>query len=195
MNKRGISAVVASVLLILLVVGGVAIVWSAVNVLIKDSSSEVEGDCFSVKLKPVSCKIYADVTTAVPPTIGEPPGDYPMDVVVKREAGGGDLTGVKIILDGDVYGSTGSFANSDFNVVAEVEPVDITELGTSNFIFDLLHDSGNNPNYEFTQIPDGGVFAVRKVNVVAVVGDKTCGAVSSPILCRCIGTICNSYGY
>ena len=44
-NKRGLSAIVATVLIILLVIAGVTLVWSPVRKLITEQSEEMEASC------------------------------------------------------------------------------------------------------------------------------------------------------
>ena len=44
-NKRGLSAIVATVLIILLVIAGVTLVWSPVRKLITSQSDELEASC------------------------------------------------------------------------------------------------------------------------------------------------------
>ena len=44
-NKRGLSAIVATVLIILLVIAGVTLVWTPVRKLITDQSEELEASC------------------------------------------------------------------------------------------------------------------------------------------------------
>jgi hypothetical protein len=44
-NKRGLSAIVATVLIILLVIAGVTLVWTPVRKLITEQSGELEASC------------------------------------------------------------------------------------------------------------------------------------------------------
>jgi hypothetical protein len=44
-NKKGLSAIVATVLIILLVIAGVTLVWTPVRKLITDQSKELEASC------------------------------------------------------------------------------------------------------------------------------------------------------
>ncbi len=55
MNKRGLSDVVTTVLIILLVLAAVAIIWAFIRPAITRSVSQVTGDCITLNLKPISC--------------------------------------------------------------------------------------------------------------------------------------------
>ena len=44
-NKRGLSAIVATVLIILLVIAGVTLVWAPVRKLLTDQSDDLEANC------------------------------------------------------------------------------------------------------------------------------------------------------
>jgi hypothetical protein len=54
-NRRGVSAVVANVLIILLVVVGVALIWAAVRPSIEKGAQGVQADCFTIQLEPTTC--------------------------------------------------------------------------------------------------------------------------------------------
>ena len=62
MNKRGISSVVANVLIVLLVVGAIAIMWGFIRPLIVESGDEVGVEQFLLNLKIVddSVRIHED---------------------------------------------------------------------------------------------------------------------------------------
>ena len=44
-NKKGLSAIVATILIILLVVAGVTLMWNPIRKMISDSSDKIEGSC------------------------------------------------------------------------------------------------------------------------------------------------------
>ena len=56
-NKKGVSEVVANVLIVLLVIVGIAVIWSVVKPTIDKGAGGIQnaGDCFSVSVSPVSC--------------------------------------------------------------------------------------------------------------------------------------------
>ena len=65
-NRKGVSEVVANVLIVLLVIVGIAVIWSVVKPTIDKSSNAVRSDCFTVQVEPVSCNRFGTcaVTTA-----------------------------------------------------------------------------------------------------------------------------------
>ena len=58
-NKKGLSDVVTTVLIILLVLAAVAAVWAFINNLISQGGSAVEaqGQCIGLKIEPAVCNI------------------------------------------------------------------------------------------------------------------------------------------
>ena len=54
-NRKGVSEVVANVLIVLLVIVGIAVIWSVVKPTIDKSSQQIQSDCFTVQVEPVSC--------------------------------------------------------------------------------------------------------------------------------------------
>ena len=85
MNRRGISSVVANVLIVLLVIVGVGILWAAVRPLISSSNNRVQPDCFTIDLDVMECDYMLGT--------GGNPGSA--QVVVKRGVGAGDVRAVK----------------------------------------------------------------------------------------------------
>ena len=86
MNKKGISAVVANVLIVLLVVAAVAIIWAVVRPTIEQAGEGIEAGCFTVQVKAESC------------TEGS--------VIVSRRAGAGTIDELKIIVENVDSGDT-----------------------------------------------------------------------------------------
>jgi len=88
MKKRGLSAVITTVILILLVMVSVGIVWFFLDKLIGDNVEEMEAGSTRVDLKISSAKIYENTGN--------------LTIRIEREIGKGDLSKVKIILsDGE----------------------------------------------------------------------------------------------
>ena len=54
-NRKGVSEVVANVLIVLLVIVGIAVIWSVVKPTIERASDTVQSDCFTVQVEPQSC--------------------------------------------------------------------------------------------------------------------------------------------
>jgi len=80
-NKRGLSQVVTTVIIILLSLAAIAIIWTFVRPVIENSSSQINADCLSVDFDAV-CKPTLDTIT------------------VTRKAGPGDLKGFTFIAGG-----------------------------------------------------------------------------------------------
>jgi len=115
MNKKGISAVVANVLIVLLVVAGVVLLWSAVRPTIEQAGEQVGAECVTVDLEVIGCNITTEILT------------------VRRNSGSGDLSGARLIIGDET---------TDCNAVADVEQLasvmcNVTESG------DFFLDTGN----------------------------------------------------
>ncbi len=66
LKKKGLSDVVATVLIILLALAAVVIVWSFVSPSLRNSGTQidVQSKCLATELKPTSCTLTADDATA-----------------------------------------------------------------------------------------------------------------------------------
>jgi len=86
-NKRGLSAIVATLIIILLVLVAVGIIWVVVRNVIQEGAEQVEisTKCIAIDLRAVS----------VAPVAGSPESYF---VTLKRFAGGEAIGGVKIAL-------------------------------------------------------------------------------------------------
>jgi hypothetical protein len=95
MNKRGLSQVVTTVIIILVVLAAITLIWAAVRPTIQDASERITADCITLELEAVrgSCTI----------------GDASMaNVKVNRGPDSGTLTGL-ILVFGD--GTTKDITN------------------------------------------------------------------------------------
>jgi flagellin-like protein len=111
MKKRGLSAVITTVILILLIIVLVGIVWAVINNLIGDKIEEMEAGSTKVGLNIKYAKIYENTGN--------------LTIRIEREIGEGDLSKVKIILsDGE---NTKSFE----------EEVEMDELDEIILVLDL----------------------------------------------------------
>jgi len=90
MNKRGLSQVVTTVILILVILAAIVILWAAIRPTIQKASEQVTADCITIDLEVVSCS--AGGTAGVP--VGQ------TGITVKRSSGGGDLTAIRFVFDG-----------------------------------------------------------------------------------------------
>ncbi|OIO81352.1 hypothetical protein AUJ84_01415 [Candidatus Pacearchaeota archaeon CG1_02_32_132] len=82
MEKRGLSGVVTTVLIILLVLVAIGVIWAAVRGPIQDVGKEINADCLKVDLEPVSCASTDGINYGV---------------TWERGAGSGTVTDVKVI--------------------------------------------------------------------------------------------------
>lgn len=154
-NKKGVSEVVANVLIVLLVIVGVAVIWSVVKPTIDKSAEQIDTGCFEVSLEATSCKSNPAVTTTTATT--------KWDVVVKRSTGAGKLTGMKLIFE-DAAGATQVIDAPTTPAISG-----LTELAT----------------IKYPSVEDGTTFVPTKLNVAAVVGDnlRLCTPLTTPINC------------
>ena len=117
MNKRGISAVVAMALLVLLVIGSVALLWLFIRPTIIESGDSIGTEQFlmNLQIEDVEFRNLND-------------GEREVDVKVNRGAGGGELSSLKIFVSYGDETETFSFGEG------------IAELETKRFSF----NPGNN---------------------------------------------------
>ena len=85
-KKRGLSDVVTTVLIILLVLAAVAIIWSYLQGALVSSGSQITGQCLTLDLAPTAC-VWNSTGTNVSVRYG-------------RDAGAANLVGVKLVLTG-----------------------------------------------------------------------------------------------
>lgn len=105
MKKKGLSAVVTTLIIILLVLVAVGIIWVVVRNVIEEGAEQIDINtkCVAVDVRAVS------VTESSP-------GDY--SVTLERKAGGGDIGGIKV----NLFTDTSSSGVIDFGVaIAELE--------------------------------------------------------------------------
>jgi len=86
-NKKGISDVVTTVLIVLLSLVAIAVVWSFLSPLITRSGTQIAQTeaCLSASLEVSTCKLNIAGTT------------WSYNVTVKRNAGTADVTSIKLI--------------------------------------------------------------------------------------------------
>ena len=121
-SRRGLSMVVTSLIIILLVLVAIGIIWVVVQNIISEGSEQVSLGQFTIDLEIKKVTITDDITLSQ------------IDVVVKRNPGEGELMGVNFIVEG--------------NDVAEVYPINLEdagltlgELGQNTFPLDLTGTS------------------------------------------------------
>ncbi len=91
MNKKGLDAIVTTVIIILLAIVAIAIIWSVVRGVVQSGADQVAASnkCISLDLKAVSVSPVA--------------GGY--TVTLRRGAGGEDISGIKVTLFNDTANS------------------------------------------------------------------------------------------
>ncbi len=92
-NRKGVSEVVANVLIVLLVIVGVAVIWAVVKPTIQKASDTVQSDCFTVQIEPQSCIIYAGATGNM------------TNLTIKRNPGAGNFDDIEVVFE-DSAGAT-----------------------------------------------------------------------------------------
>ena len=157
-NKKGLSEVVTTVIIILLVLVAIGIVWAVVNPTLKSGAQQVSADCLSLSLEPVTCDVTltgAAFTSAA--------------VQVKRNAGSGTLTGLKILL---------------MNGATPVQTATITPVSVGNLASEL--GSGSFTIVP-TDLPSGYTVSPLetdyKIKVAAVTTSRTCDPNPTEITC------------
>ncbi len=108
MKKRGLSTIVATLLIILLVLVAVGIVWGVVRNIITEGAEEVSLGKLTLSLEISNVKVT----------------DTGVEVQVKRNPGAGEMSGIKFIID-----------NGEDTVVFE-EEIALQELASKTFTLD-----------------------------------------------------------
>ena len=113
MGKRGLSGIVTSLIIILLVLVAIGVVWGVVSNLIESNKEEINLGKLTLNLE--TKDFSATENSAV--------------VTVRRNPGEGDLSGVKFI-----------FETSDGETYSETRDTDLDVLGSQKFEFDLTDE-------------------------------------------------------
>ena len=137
-NKRGLSAIVATLIIILLVLVAVGIIWVVVRNLIQEGAEQIDVStkCMAVDIRAVS----VNETTA---------GNYA--VTLRRLAGGEEIGGVKIVLFNETgnSGVLNGFNETATTLLGELDTrTDTFATGTGDassleFTVYFLDESGN----------------------------------------------------
>lgn len=138
-NKRGLSAIVATLIIILLVLVAVGIIWVVVRNLIQEGAEQIDVStkCMAVDVRAVS----------VVPVVGEAES---YSVTLRRTAGGEALGGIKIVLFND---TANSGVLNKFNETAtllgelytrtEIVAAGITNANKLEYTAYFIDESGN----------------------------------------------------
>lgn len=106
MEKRGLSAIVGTLLLILISLVAVGIIWVVISNIVNNSADEVSIGKFTIDL---------EIVKVEPVTSG-------VNVTVKRNVGAGELNGLKFVVSDGVSSE-----------VLEIKNIDINELESQTF--------------------------------------------------------------
>lgn len=112
-SRKGVSEVVANVLIVLLVIVGIAVIWSVVKPTIDRGAAGVQADCFTVNVEPVTCVAN---------------GANSWNVTVKRNPGAGTIENVELVFE-DTNGNTRTFAPTTAVTPTELSTATITATG------------------------------------------------------------------
>ena len=154
MNKKGISAVVANVLIVLLVVAAVAIIWAVVRPTIEQAGEGIEAGCFTIQVNPESCNATANADTGGQGTLS-----------IYRRAGMGEITAFKILVE----------TNLGTTVYDGTAGVGINELETKTLTLGDYLDAND---------LGASVDENNKVDIAIVVGENICEPTGVPVTCR-----------
>ena len=114
-NRKGVSEVVANVLIVLLVIVGIAVLWSVVKPTIDKSAKGINSDCFTVSVEAVSCSIV---------------GANQPSVIIKRNPGSGAFENVDLLFE-DASGNTQRYTPTGTNMISNTG---LTELETMSVL-------------------------------------------------------------
>jgi hypothetical protein len=172
MDKRGLSQVVTTILIILIVVVAIGIIWAAVRPVIENTTTEVTADCFKLDWEVVSCTTLTDIDTTVDsddPTDSDTTNDADgTEIVIKRNVGSGVIAGTKILIGGRVRDGPTSL-----NSLEELETITIKYRNAATL----------DPNNEAPEIV--GIGVGDTVNIAPVIGEgKVCEPTSNAITCK-----------
>ena len=119
MNKKGLSQIVTMVLIILIVLGAIALIWSFFRPTVQDAASRITAECYKINVNLEGCTYIA---------YGNDPLTYDITVFVDRNAGNGAWTAVKLVFNDGANVVDGSGA-----VPSELESGNFTVTG-ANFL-------------------------------------------------------------
>ena len=130
-NKRGISNIIATLLLVLLTIVILGILWLVIRNITSSASEGISLSGLTLDLKIQRASI----------------GQNNLSVLVQRQQGAGDLVGIKFVLyDGKVYESVSQNTTLDIyqgkEFVLMVNEIDISAIRTVSVVPIYLSNSG-----------------------------------------------------
>lgn len=160
-DRRGVSSVVTMMFIILGTIIGAAILWGFVTRTTDSRGGEVvDPDCLTVSLEMVECKAYGSCAYYFGSS------GYDADVLVKRNVGQGNVTGLRFIFE------DGAGRKAIHDVILNKSGKNLTELGSVQLV-------------QPYSIPVLGNPIDTKLRVVALLGEKkdVCPIQSNTIRC------------
>jgi len=135
-NKKGMSDVVTTLIIILLVIAAIGIIWVVVKPFISGGAQQfdVKSKCLNVDVQPVMAK--CDATGLC-------------DVTVRRNAGGDDFSGIKMIF---YDANLATYSNESVGVIPVLETKLIEKIPTGKNVTKVevavyFNDASGNPTY------------------------------------------------
>ncbi len=218
--RKGVSEVVANVLIILLVIVGVAVIWAVVKPTIQKTSEAVQSDCFTIQLAPVKCEINLEPTSS---NFGN------VTYTIKRTSGQGDLRQIALSYTGKVIYYSNNLVLTNLNLyvayllnqnqaLVKENAQDLDELET----FSIIKSAINNRDFNFDALANGINLSASTAGIVStsiltlqsiqpslnidlfylpstitahpIIGDEglICDVGTQPIDCSCTGSLCAS---
>jgi len=140
-DKKGVSAIVATLIIVLLVIVAAGIVWFVIKGIVQSGAEQVElgQKCLEIDLE------YVSVTETTSAECGD---DDAYSVTLRRASGGDEIEGVKVVL----LNATDSSELQEFGVIGELETKTTTvcsdALNADKIQFTAyFEDSEGNPVY------------------------------------------------
>ncbi len=130
-NKRGLSIVISTLIIILLVLVAIGIIWVVVQGIVESGGSQVEAKakCMGVDIKINSVGLC-------------PANSASCNVIVERGVGGGDIDGVRVMVTDGAITLTGDGAALDVFGTATISATgsalggDATTAKVAAFVYD-----------------------------------------------------------
>lgn len=170
-NKRGLSIVISTFIIILIALSSAFVLLIFINKSRDKFESGFQSDCFNIRLKPLKCETYGvcSYNTGI--------SGYEAEVLVRRDAGGGDLNAMRFLFkkDGAILG----------------EIVDAVDVSTNGLLSEL--EIKNFREEPFRVIIPGDPFKSKSVSILALIGrsNVSCQIESSSASCNEINTAPN----
>ena len=197
-NRSGLSSVVGNVLMVLLVIVGVAVIWSVVKPTIDKSAKQIEADCLNIDVQAVSCVLNLTKFDFGGSLVNR----MNVTTLVKRNTGGGNLKEVRLQYHGKgwginfvsptppvIYGSPTLISSIDGNVsIFDLNELESRLIVNGVDITDFPDQTGEFFDSLFTEsLLQLKVFFPTSVEAVPVLKDgRLCQPLYAPVKCTCV---------